>query len=170
MSRRLMVAIAAVAVLGASTTAVAQNKKPEIRIVGGTVFKPGKYVKDNQRFKAAVVTVKSGKTVTWTNKTKTDPHTISLVSKLPKSFEDCEACGTYAEKHEFNEETGEPGVMVVDEGEEGFDTPDGDSFVIAPGNSGAPKTGTVKVSAPAGTTLKYFCAVHPWMQGKIKVK
>ncbi|MGI8421234.1 MAG: cupredoxin domain-containing protein [Gaiellaceae bacterium] len=26
------------------------------------------------------------------------------------------------------------------------------------------------VSAPAGTTLYFLCAVHPWMQGKIIVK
>jgi len=29
---------------------------------------------------------------------------------------------------------------------------------------------TVVISAPAGTTLYYMCAVHPWMQGKIVVK
>ena len=27
-----------------------------------------------------------------------------------------------------------------------------------------------KVSAKKGTTLYYLCAIHPWMQGKIKVK
>ena len=26
------------------------------------------------------------------------------------------------------------------------------------------------VTAKKGTTLYYLCAIHPWMQGKIKVK
>jgi hypothetical protein len=26
-----------------------------------------------------------------------------------------------------------------------------------------------RVSAPAGTTLRFICAIHPWMQGKLIV-
>ena len=26
-----------------------------------------------------------------------------------------------------------------------------------------------KITAPAGTVLHYFCAIHPWMQGTIRV-
>jgi plastocyanin len=34
----------------------------------------------------------------------------------------------------------------------------------------APGKGTsFKVTAKAGSVLPYFCAVHPWMQGKITV-
>ena len=43
----------------------------------------------------------------------------------------------------------------------------GDSIALAP--KGPHKTATVVVSAPAGTTLYYVCAIHPWMQGEIKV-
>jgi plastocyanin len=32
------------------------------------------------------------------------------------------------------------------------------------------KSISIKVTAPAGTTLYFFCAVHPWMHGKITVK
>ena len=28
---------------------------------------------------------------------------------------------------------------------------------------------TIKVTAPAGTTLNFMCAVHPWMQGVLHV-
>jgi hypothetical protein len=28
---------------------------------------------------------------------------------------------------------------------------------------------SIKVTAPAGTTLHFICAVHPWMQGTLKV-
>jgi hypothetical protein len=31
------------------------------------------------------------------------------------------------------------------------------------------KTAKVVISAPAGTTLYFLCALHPWMQGKIVV-
>jgi plastocyanin len=36
--------------------------------------------------------------------------------------------------------------------------------------SGGPHNSiTIKVTAKPGTTLHFFCAVHPWMQGKIVV-
>jgi hypothetical protein len=44
---------------------------------------------------------------------------------------------------------------------------EGDSLVILPG--GPHKTASWVVSAAAGTTLYYFCPIHPWMQGVIKV-
>jgi hypothetical protein len=55
---------------------------------------------------------------------------------------------------------------VLDKGQKGFDTR-GDSLFLAP--AGPHKRATVVVSAPAGTTLYYVCAVHPWMQGEIVV-
>jgi plastocyanin len=165
MSRRFIVAIAAIAVLGVSASAVAQGT-PKVRIVGKTVFKPGKFVKDTQRFKARVITVTSGQQFSWVNQAKAqDPHTISLVNKLPKSF-DCEECGAYEAKHAVDD-NGEPANPVVDEGAQGFDTPGGDSVAIPPGGKGS---GKILVSAPAGTTLKYLCLIHPWMQARIKVK
>ena len=44
---------------------------------------------------------------------------------------------------------------------------EGDALVILPG--GPHKTATWLVSAKPGTTLYYFCAVHFWMRGEIKV-
>ena len=36
----------------------------------------------------------------------------------------------------------------------------------------APRQKSTKfvVTAESGSTLPYFCAIHPWMVGKIKVK
>lgn len=164
MSRRLMVAVAAIAVLGASTTAAVAAKQPgkTLRIVGKTTFKPGKSVTDNQRFQSRVVQVKSGDSVKWVNKSKMpDPHTISVVSKLPKSF-DCEECGAIEESHG----TEEAPIQFVDKnGDGGFNEP-GDSFFIPPGGGGS---GELKVTAPAGSNLKLLCIIHPWMQAKLKV-
>ena len=41
----------------------------------------------------------------------------------------------------------------------------GDSAFIAPGQ----KTFRFKVTADKGSRLFYYCAIHPWMQGKITV-
>ena len=62
-----------------------------------------------------------------------------------------------------------PGVIEYNAGAAGFDTMGdantaGDSLFIAPGQGGS-----LKVTASKGSKLTYFCAVHPWMQGKIKV-
>jgi len=47
-------------------------------------------------------------------------------------------------------------------------TPDvaGDSAFIAPGQ----KSFSFKVTAKKGSRLYFYCAVHPWMQGKLKVR
>ena len=56
MTRRTAVAaLATVAAFGVAAAPAAAAKKNEIRIVGGTKFKAGKYVKDDVRFKPASV-------------------------------------------------------------------------------------------------------------------
>lgn len=168
MSRRLIALLAAAAALGLTGTASAAPKVPtkkKMAIVGHTVFKPGKFAFDNQRFAPATFAIKEGGKVTLRNKAKTqEPHTISLVKKsdLPSSF-DCEICGQIFASHSADPTNG--GVNpVVDVGVPGFDQP-GDSMFINPG-----QTVRFKVTAPAGTTLHFVCAVHPWMQGRIKVR
>lgn len=61
-------------------------------------------------------------------------------------------------------------MPVVDVGQPGFDTMGdattaGDSVFLAPKSKV-----TVKVTAKQGAKLTFFCAIHPWMQGTIKVK
>ena len=185
MNRRITVAIAAVAAFGicaAGTVpaAGAAAKKGKIRITGGPVFKPGVMIGDNIRFNRAT-TVKSGGTVKIVNKgaPEAGPHTISLLKKsaLPRTFAEAEPCfeggGVCAPlyvAHEVPEDPeGMPGVIEYNAGAAGFDTMGdantaGDSLFIAPGQGGS-----LKVTASKGSKLTYFCAVHPWMQGKIKV-
>ena len=183
MNRRITVAVAATAALGLSAAGVAATAgaaaKNEIRIVGGEKFKAGEYLKIDLRFKPRDVTVKSGSTVKVVNKTKGEPHTISFVEKkfLPTSF-DVAVNDKLLEAHQVDptNEEAPPGVLVVDNGvavpeggileaDTGF-TPDvaGDSAFIAPGQNFS-----FKVTAKKGSRLFYFCAIHPWMQGKIKV-
>jgi plastocyanin len=183
MNRRLTAAVGVTAALGVAaagvaTTAVAAPKKNEIRIVGGEKFKAGRYLKVDLRFKPLNVAVKSGSTVKVVNKTKGEPHTISFVKKqfLPTSF-DFAVNDQLLMAHQVdpNNEEAPPGVPVVDNGQPatgilnadtGFTpTTAGDSAFIAPGQNFS-----FKVTADPGSKLYYFCAVHPWMQGKIRVK
>jgi plastocyanin len=186
MNRRFTIALAATATLGMAAggvaTAGAAAKRNEIQIVGGITVKPGQFVKDDQRFKPLDAAVKSGATVTLRNKAKApDPHTISFIEKrfLPKQFE-TPAAGPLMEAHQVdpNSEDAPPGALVIDNGAPlaegatlevdtmGTDKQAGDSAFIAPGQ----KTFKFKVTADKGSKLFYYCAVHPWMQGKITVK
>jgi hypothetical protein len=174
-SLRVVLALGAVAALCASAATIAPAmtqppKTAKLSIVGGIKMQAGKWIRDNQRFAPANREVRSGGEVRLRNRAKTeDPHTLSLVKKsdLPRTAQQafaCEACGPFFEAHQVNEETGDVGVPVVNVGDEGFDQP-GDSIFVPPGG-----TVSFDVSADRGRTLYYLCAVHPWMQGKLRVR
>lgn len=185
MSRRIPVALAATAALGVSALVIgpalaspahsAAAKKNRITIRGGQTFKPGHYVKDNMRFTPLHSKVRSGATVTVVNKTSPDePHTISFIKKSQVPRNDKQivgcmnfkgVCGQLVQAHQADPQTGEVKQPIVDPGTPGVDGP-GNSYYIAPGT----KKIKFKVSAKKGTTLYYFCVIHPWMQGKIKVR
>jgi plastocyanin len=180
MNRRLTVALAAAATLGVLAPAASAAPKNQIRITGGTVFKAGKYIKDEVHFNANT-TVASGGTVKVVNKgsAAAGPHTVTLLkrSAMPKTLKQAElcfqfkgACAPLMEAHQIDPETMEPKVPVYNAGAEGFDTlgdekAAGDSVFFAPGQGTS-----FKVTAKKGSVLPFFCAVHPWMQGKITVR
>jgi hypothetical protein len=153
-SLRMGVVVAVTASLCVAVPAVAQApKNAKLRIVGGVQMQPGKFIRDDQRFKPGNLNVRSGGSVTLRNRAKTeDPHTLSLVNKsdlprTPQEAFECEACGPFFAAHQVNEETGDVGQPLVNVGETGFDQP-GDSIFVPPG-------GTVRfdVSADKGKTL-----------------
>ena len=126
-------------------------------------------------------TVSSGSKLTYvdsTNPKKVGPHTFTLIRKraIPESkseVKECEmlegVCGNIATAHELNPETFEIAKPIVDAGEKGWDTSfgkTGDTFYEEEKGS----TNSRKVTAEPGTTLHYFCVVHPFMKGKIKVE
>jgi hypothetical protein len=120
------------------------------------------------------------KIVNKTNPRQVGPHTFSLVEKglLPKTAKQRQTCFTpghiclsIAEWHHFNPKTEKVSKPEVEVGPLGWSTmgsvkTEGDSWF-----SGEKPGGEVdrKVTAKAGTTLYFMCAVHPWMQGSIKV-
>lgn len=108
------------------------------------------------------------------------PHTISLAAAnvLPKSrkamqqcFTPGKVCMTMAVAHEFDEKTGKVAVPLVEAGKAGWDRRF--SRTVKVGDSWySEKKGeefSQVVSAKAGTVLRFICAVHPEMQGKIRV-
>jgi hypothetical protein len=165
MPRRITVLLVAVAGLCLVAVAPAAAAK-RVVIRGGEVFKAGQYVKDNQRFTPRNTTVRSGEKVTLRDRSRGgSPHTLSIVRKrqLPDSFE-CSVCEQLFAAHEVNEEAETIGKPLVNVGAAGFDQP-GDSIIVPPGGKVS-----FDVTADDGTNLNFLCAVHPWMQGKFKVR
>ena len=138
---------------------------------------------DNVRFNRHT-TVKSGGTVKIVNKgaPEAGPHTISLLKKsaLPRTLEQAEPCfegqGVCAPlvrrprgRPEDPEEP--PGVLVYNAGAAGFDThgrrQDRRRLALHRARPGRLDQGHGRRRA---RSCRYFCAVHPWMQGKITVK
>jgi hypothetical protein len=166
MTRRILVAVAAGS-LAFAAPALAAPKANTITAIGGMKVKANGYVQDDQRWDADRYTVKSGATVTLRDKsTEGQPHTLSLIKKLPKTpaqIMGCEACGPLMEAHEANPETMEVGKELVEAGAAGFDVA-GDSIFLPPKGKV-----TFKVTAKKGSTLNFVCAIHPWMLAKVKV-
>lgn len=109
------------------------------------------------------------------------PHTFSLVTKgsLPKTprarqmcFAPKHVCLAIAKWHGFNPKTEEISKDVVKAGAAGWSTAGnatgkkGDSWFTEKKG----ETFSQEVTAGAGTTLYYLCAVHPFMQGKVNVE
>jgi plastocyanin len=141
-----------------------------------------RYVQDAMRFAPGIVRVKSGCRLTFefARPGQSEPHSLSVVkqSDLPKTtsqIERCNVCRHIGAKH-VKDPGRPPGPTnpiahwIVNAGKPGFDGP-GDSVVIAEAKgvpSGHQRV-TVTVSARAGTTLRFICGLHPWMQGAIAV-
>jgi hypothetical protein len=114
-------------------------------------------------------------TFTYDGKPGDEPHTITVVSvkDLPKTsaqINNCTICNETAAGHLKNPKappgpTNDIAHWIVDKGKPGLDEA-GDSIAI---EGAKHKSISIKVTAPAGTVLHFICAVHPWMQGTIKV-
>ena len=162
--RRLVIltSLVAVVVLALFTYGAASAGTASVTIGGTEQFTPNALVNSTFHFTPGPITVHSGDTVTFTN-TVSDPHTVSVVnqSDLPTSISqvfECSVCNAILGSG------GVTGNGVHDQ----LAAP-GDSVWINP--AGAPNsTISVKITAPSGSTLRYMCAIHGWMQGTIYVK
>ena len=172
MKRRLIpISVAVLAVALIANGAVAAPN--EVRSTGDERVVPNAMVQATLRFTPGQIGTTSGDEVTWTHDDKTDePHTATIVEAFPESTLDAifgcgapdQPCGQALAAHGF---PGGPVVLTVDVGSPGFNEP-GDSVLF--GEEEGFNTISAQVTAPAGTTLKYLCAIHPWMQGTITVR
>lgn len=130
-------------------------------------------------------TVKAGSKLTIKNTTSAQeigPHSFSLVKPkvLPETEAEINKCGgsettppaglclKIAKAHKVDLQSGKVGKPTIDAGAKGWDTAfgkTGDSWVTE--NKGDSQTR--RVTAKPGTTLTFFCAVHPFMKVKIRV-
>jgi hypothetical protein len=170
-----VVAVAGVAVGSAVAASGGAPKVDKIKIVSTIKVKPGYYIQDGLRFTPYKSSVKSGGTIVVAGGKgafNEGPHSFSLVKKseLPKTanqVNNCKVCGKLAQEHGINpnDENSQPTAPYVDGGD-GFNKPH-DSALIDGQNV---KSLKLKVTAKKGTTLYYMCALHPWMQGSVRVR
>jgi plastocyanin len=165
MKRRLLPFSAAVlAIALVANGAVAAPSA--VRTTGDERVVPNAMVQATLRFTPGMVGVTSGDDITFTHDDKTTaPHTATIVEAFPEATLDAifgcgapdQPCGQALAAHAVS-------GPVVDVGGPGFNAP-GDSLLFFDDESIS-----AEVTAPAGTTLKYLCAIHPWMQGEITVR
>ncbi|HEX9616747.1 MAG TPA: hypothetical protein VGA03_04980 [Anaerolineales bacterium] len=144
-----------------------------VRTLGDVVLKPNVRVFSNLRFSPGPTVISSGDTVFWMHSDDTeDPHTVTLASpdQLVQDFGDfiggeCPACEAAAGAALGGHFGTFPPTIVLDPDQDGQFSSPGDSLLFFPG-----ETVSAQINVPAGTTLNYFCAIHPWMQGTIEVK
>jgi plastocyanin len=165
--RKFMVALGAALLLALSIDVAAGASPTIVAVRGGERFVPNAMIQSTFRFSPGPINVTSGQEITWVDEGQVaDPHTITVVAELPATLEEvfaCEACFAALAGHDPDMNGEPPFNEVLNVGDPGLDTP-GDSLLLAPGGSVS-----AVVSAPAGTTLLYLCAIHPWMQGSITV-
>jgi hypothetical protein len=128
---------------------------------------------------ATVVRGQELQIVNNTSVRKVGPHTFSLAKKsvlpdTPREFRQCftpgKICMDIATAHKFNPKTEKIAKPVVNAGVKGWNrgftnNRTGDSWYTETKD----ESHTRRVTASAGSTLRFLCAVHPDMQGKIKV-
>ena len=155
------------AIVGAavSTSASPHKTRAATRIAttGSNSFVRNALIQSTLRFFPERLTVNSGATITIADRDRPrEPHTLSIVRRKarPNNTEEvfsCRACRV-AGAHL----AGQKPKIRINQGKPGLNRP-GDSVLLQPG-----KSVSAKVTARAGKTLYYLCAIHPWMQGQIR--
>jgi plastocyanin len=160
--KKLVVLVFALALVGGAVSlAFATPPGNTISTVGDESFQPNALIQSTFRWDPGSVDVRHGDRIkiVYANEGR-DPHTFSIVNqdqlptKIGQVF-NCKVCNEI-----FKIQDGHKRVLGSDGGLNEF----GDTIFFTPG-----ATTSVVVTAPAGTTLYFLCAIHPWMQGKIFV-
>ena len=176
--RARVVALIGVVTVTAGTCAAEAAAAEVVRVRGGPVLVPNRFIGDTFRFVPGTVTVRPGERVTWVNQRgrRAQPHTVTVVraALLPNTLGEVERCFSprgpcrFGAAHLNDPDNFESGLRTrrVNRGRTGLDR-QGDSLFLGP--PGARRI-SARVTAPAGRNLHYFCALHPWMQGTLRVR
>lgn len=165
------VAAASISVASANDDNRSANEDNTIAAVGGFEFEPNEEFVNTFRFEPEKTRVRRGTEITFVNQTGFDEvHTLTVVDKneLPETIDELFACPACELAQGHVDENFNIVEVRLDVGEPGLDTR-GDSLAVGP-RGAANDTITAEVTAAKGTRLSFLCAVHPWMQGKIRVK
>lgn len=123
------------------------------------------------------------KIINETNPKKVGPHTFSLVTKAslpatPKAAKNCftpkHICLSIAQWHGFNPKTERITVNPAKAGAPGWSTlgstsTKGDSWFTGEKKEGTSITQQVTADPATTPTIYFMCAIHPEMQGSVKV-
>jgi plastocyanin len=167
----VVAALALAGVLAFAGSSAAQDKT--IRTLGTEDVHINSKVFSNLRFSPGHTTLNSGDQLTLSHDDATDePHTLTIVnaSERPSDVEGVLGCG--APGTLCDEVFTTVGPQITDETKAQFINVAGGSGLDARLDTLWLPAGTsisVPVTAPSGTTLSYFCAIHAWMQGSITV-
>ncbi len=183
MSLRKLICAALILVIAVAGTAVAAKgpapKRAVIKAVQTLNVKVNRYIKDNLRWQKDVYTVRSGGTLRLVNDAPGDgPHTLTIFARrdLPRTprqiLGNCKICNVLGKAHGADPNSGGPPKFPFLENGTGqnsapnFDRPGDSAFVDAKQGASV----NLPVTAKKGTTLRFVCLIHPWMQGRILVK
>ena len=169
MHHRAAIALVVATAIAGTATATAGAAKT-VRTVGGQEFQANQYIRDTLRFAPGAIVVRPNERVTWVDADKAqEPHTVTVVSRrlMPDTIEEVFECRACALANAHLENPDDPNSDIartrVNVGRPGLNT-QGDSLILPPGGRVS-----ARVTANVGSTVRYFCAIHPWMQGSIRV-
>jgi hypothetical protein len=171
----------ALALTGTGIASGAGHRPPSratIKAIQHIKVKPNRWIQDGLRWNKDVYRVRSGGTLHVVNNAADEgPHTFTVVRRkdLPltaKQILDCKICQTLGAAHGADPNGESPPQFPYLENGVGQNTPPN---VDRPGDSGVTGSGQkgesidLKVTAKKGTTLRFMCLIHPWMQAKVIV-
>ncbi len=179
MVKVITLALATLSVLMVLTPTLASPRGPTVRILGDNSVRINQRVVSSYHFGPSTIRVRPGATVTFENIGPCSvpfdcAHTISIVNKaqLPVSVAQVFAClfdqpGTVCDaisSVHFPQGPGGPAIGRANVTGEPSGFHGANSLLISHG-----QTLEVIITAEAGATIHYMCAIHPWMQANIIV-
>jgi hypothetical protein len=182
--RKLVAGAAALAVAVAGTSAALAAttartpKNATINAVQTLRVKINRYIQDGVRWQKDTYVVRSGGTLHVVNLAAGEGgHTFTVVQKrdLPrtiKQINNCKICETLGRAHGADPNTQGPPQFLYLENGQGQSTPPnvdraGDSGFVADTKRARID---LKITAKKGTTLRFMCLIHPWMQARVVVR